>query len=236
MYDRAVTTLPALNPEMLTRTSSGDQAALYIRGLIFDGVLKPGTRVPQDEIAQVLGISRIPLREALISLEREGWVRLEMHRGAFVTGLDERTVRDHYELFGLVYGYTVRQALARSGPELVEQLTKIEREFRDESDTIKAGATVVRFHATMIDAAKSNRIKVVLRAMSTVVPGDFFAHVPNAVPVERKFVPVILRAMRAGDAEKAATEYEKMMRRLGDEVVKIMRTRGLFDVAENGTE
>jgi len=52
--------------------SSGDQAALYIRRLMFDGDLRPGTRVPQDEIAQALGVSRIPVREALIALEREG--------------------------------------------------------------------------------------------------------------------------------------------------------------------
>jgi DNA-binding GntR family transcriptional regulator len=68
-----------------TRLSSGDQAALYIRRLIFDGDLRPGTRVPQDEIAQTLGVSRIPVREALIALEREGWVTIELHRGALST-------------------------------------------------------------------------------------------------------------------------------------------------------
>ncbi len=233
-----MTTLPALDPELATRKSSGDLAALYIRSLIFDGVLKPGTRVPQDEIAQQLGISRIPLREALIALEREGWVHLEMHRGAFVNALDERTVRDHFELFGLVYGYTVKQALARSGTEMVEQLAKIEREFRDEPDSLRAGAIVLRFHATMIDAAQSNRIKIVLRAMSTIVPSDFFAHVPVAVAVERKAVPLVLKALKQGDGDKAAAEYQKMMGRLADEVVKIMRSRGLFDVVEveSGTQ
>ena len=77
-----------------TRLSSGDQAALYIRRLIFDGDLRPGTRVPQDEIAQTLGVSRIPVREALIALEREGWVTIELHRGAFINALDEDAVRE----------------------------------------------------------------------------------------------------------------------------------------------
>ena len=62
-------------------------------------------RVPQDAIAQDLGVSRIPVREALIVLEREGWVTNEMHRGAFINALDEPTVHDHYELFGLIYGF-----------------------------------------------------------------------------------------------------------------------------------
>ena len=58
-------------PDEFERRSSGDQAALYIRRLIFDGQLRPGGRVPQDEVAKSLGISRIPVREALIALEAE---------------------------------------------------------------------------------------------------------------------------------------------------------------------
>ncbi len=87
------------------RLTSGEQAALYIRRLVFDGDLKPGDRVPQDSVAAALGMSRIPVREALIALEREGWVTIETHRGAFVNGFDRQAVRDHYALlFVLIYG------------------------------------------------------------------------------------------------------------------------------------
>ena len=109
------------------RRSSGEQAALYLRRLIFDGRLEPGARVPQDEVAQALGISRIPVREALIALEREGWVTIEMHRGAFVTQLDEQAVRDHYELYGLVYGFAVERAVERGTPDFAAQLRKLRR-------------------------------------------------------------------------------------------------------------
>ena len=68
----------------IVRTSSGEQIASHIRWLIFDGSLRPGMRVPQDTIARNLGVSRIPVREALIVLEREGWVTIEMHRCAFI--------------------------------------------------------------------------------------------------------------------------------------------------------
>ncbi len=64
-------------PEPITRRSSGDEAARFIRRAIFDGTLRPGARVPQDQVAEALGISRIPVREALIALEREGWVTIE---------------------------------------------------------------------------------------------------------------------------------------------------------------
>ena len=125
------TARPRFSPERLPRKSSGEEAALYVHRLIFEGKLRPGERVPQDEIAQALGISRIPLREAIIALEREGWVTLEMNRGAFVNALDEDAVRDHYELFGLIYGFTVKRALGKSGQELVQVLAAIEKQLRD---------------------------------------------------------------------------------------------------------
>jgi DNA-binding GntR family transcriptional regulator len=222
--------VPAARNRSIVRVSSGEQAARYIRQLIFDGELEPGERIAQDEIAKALGVSRIPLREALIALEREGWVTLEMHRGAFVNALDEQSVRDHYELFGLLYAYSAEKALARSGPELIERLAKIERQFREERDPVKAGRIVLTFHAAVIDAAHSARIKVLFRAMSTVVPGDIFEHVPKTIDVERKALPGILRAMRGGDSEKVAAEYARMMGRIGDEVVVVFRARGLFTV------
>src|ERR1700681_724882 len=116
--------LPAADGPILRR-SSGEQAALYIRRLIFDGELRPGARVPQEEIAQTLGISRIPIREALIALEREGWVTIEMHRGAFITAINVQAVRDHYELYGLLQGFAVRRALATQDSEWIDHLGDI---------------------------------------------------------------------------------------------------------------
>src|SRR5271166_4941796 len=102
----------------LVRTSSAEHIALHIRSLIFEGELLPGTRVPQDAIAEDLGVSRIPIREALIALEREGWVTIEMHRGAFINALDKQSIRDHYELLGLIYGFAAKRALARADEDL----------------------------------------------------------------------------------------------------------------------
>jgi DNA-binding GntR family transcriptional regulator len=229
-----VTTTDPLRPngDGLVRTSSGEQAALYVRRLIFTGQLKPGSRVPQDDIARALGISRIPLREGLIALEREGWVTLEMHRGAFVNALDERSVRDHYELFGLIYGYTVRHSMERSGDELVERLAAIERRLKAAQDPQEVGAQALRFHAAVIDGARSGRIKAVLRAMSTIVPGDdFFGLVPGAIDVERRSVAALVRAIRRGDADRAANEYQRMMRAMADLVVEVLRDEGMFDTA-----
>jgi DNA-binding GntR family transcriptional regulator len=223
--DRLSTVGPSTRPRNLVRLSSGEQAARFIRELIFDGELRPGARIAQDEMSKVLGVSRIPLREGLIALEREGWITLEMHRGAFVNALDEQTVRDHYELFGVLYGFAAEKAAARSGPELVRRLTELERELKAVDDPLTAGAIVFAFHREVIDAARSDRLGVLFRAMSTIVPGEFLVHVPKALQVERKMLPQIRRGITTGRPRPPAMSYTA---RIADEVVAVMRARGLF--------
>ena len=53
----------------------------------------------------------------------------EMHRGAFINALDEPTVHDHYELFGLIYGFAAKRALARASEDLPQQLGEIQSQF-----------------------------------------------------------------------------------------------------------
>src|SRR6266487_3398227 len=131
----------------LARRSSGDDAAMLIRRMIFDGELRPGERVPQDDVAATLGISRIPVREALIALEREGWVTIEMHRGAFVNEFDEQAVRDHYTLFGLVYGFAARRALERDGSgALAKELDGIVALVKGSDDPSTIGSATLSFH------------------------------------------------------------------------------------------
>jgi DNA-binding GntR family transcriptional regulator len=217
--------------QRFARRSSGTDAALYIRRLIFEGELRPGERVPQDELAQELGISRIPIREALIALESGGWVTIELHRGAFVTALDEQAVRDHYELYGLVYGFAAKRALARKAPGLEDELAKLADAFSEADDPDELEGLAIDFHAAITGAARSPRINVVLRAMSGLVPGNFFELVPDAIEGERRGLTAIARAMKRRDGDRAATEYQRMMRRQADNVVAVLRERGLLDSA-----
>jgi DNA-binding GntR family transcriptional regulator len=210
---------------------------LYIRRLIFEGELRPGERVPQDELAQDLGISRIPIREALIALESGGWVSIELHRGAFVTALDEQAVRDHYELYGLVYGFAAKRALARKAPGLEDELAKLADAFNETDDPEELESLAIDFHAAITGAARSPRINVVLRAMSGLVPGNFFELVPAAIEGERRGLTAIARAMKRRDGDRAAIEYQRMMRRQADNVVAVFRERGLLDSgASDGSE
>ncbi|HWF14634.1 MAG TPA: GntR family transcriptional regulator [Acidimicrobiales bacterium] len=209
----------------VVRKGSGEQAAAYIRQLIFDGQLQEGMRLAQDDVAKAVGVSRIPIREAIIALEREGWVTTKLHRGTFVNAFDEQVIRDHYELFGLVYGLAARRAAQRTNPEIVAHLADLSKQIGETDDLVRIGDLALAFHSAVVGAAHSPRITVVLRAMSALVPGPFFALVPRAVDSERKGVRAIVRAIRDGDGDRAAREYSKMLNKQAELVVDLFRDR-----------
>jgi DNA-binding GntR family transcriptional regulator len=213
---------------MIDRRSSGELVAIHIRALIFDGRLRQGDRVRQDEIAEELGVSRIPVREAIIALDREGWVTITPHRGAFVHGLDEDSVRDHYELLGLVYGLVAKHATERATEELFGRL-------RDSQEALQAASSPAEMHdandvflRTLLEMARAPRLASVLRGMSTVVPGNFFELVPGAIEVQRKGTAVIAAAIASRDPEAAACGSAELMRAQGALVVALLASRGMF--------
>lgn len=212
--------------------TSGQMAALHIQALIFDGTLLPGRRVPQDEIAEALGISRIPLREALIALEREGWVTIEIHRGAFVNAFDESDLRDHYGMLGTVYGFAARRALERGSPSLPDVLDDLQEQLAREPAPGRAGVILRRFHLAVIDAARSPRTKVLLRSIPSLIPGDIFTTLPVVVDIERRAVAEIATVLRARDADAAADAYLAMMVAVGEEVATLFGDRQLFRAPE----
>ncbi len=78
------------------------QAAAQIRGLIIDRVLLPGEKIRQVELADRLGVSRSPLREALRTLESEGVVAYEINRGYVVARLDDDDLAQIYRMRALL--------------------------------------------------------------------------------------------------------------------------------------
>jgi DNA-binding GntR family transcriptional regulator len=88
---------PPAGPGYATKS---DLAYVHIRGLILSGGLQPGAVLPQAALAQTIGISTTPLREALRRLKQEGLVDLDAHRDARVRPLDAAEARDLLELRG----------------------------------------------------------------------------------------------------------------------------------------
>jgi DNA-binding GntR family transcriptional regulator len=210
--------------------SASDCASAYVRKLILAGDLLPGSRIPQDDIARSLGMSRIPVREALIALEREGWVTIEMNKGVSVCPLEAEAVRDGYHLFGLLYGLAATKALARSTADLSEHLTEVAQKAQRTEEPERFCYLAQLFYTTTLEAAHSPRIGVLLWALSGLVPDDVFSLVPAAVQVGQRGLAAIATAMRAGNGEDASRQCVRMMIGIGDHYIETLERRGLLSV------
>lgn len=123
--------------EPITRRTVTDEVVLRLRSRILSGELAEGGALRQDAIAAELGVSRIPVREALAQLESEGLVRLEPHRGAFVTSLAPDEVAELFELRALVEPTLLRRAIPR----------------QREADLDAAAAALAEFETALADDA-----------------------------------------------------------------------------------
>lgn len=210
------------------RETSPDAVARYLRALIVGGNLRPGERVPRDDIAARLGVSPVPVREAIIALEGEGWLRIEPHRGAFVHGVDEAWITDHYALMGGVYALLAARACRRATETELTDLAALGRQLNKERDPVAFTERNDAALRLLIAAARSPRLEAAARAVPSIVPGDFFAEVPGTLEPQRRAITRTLRAVAARDDETAAA----VMRRLADAqaaaVVALLRERGVL--------
>jgi DNA-binding GntR family transcriptional regulator len=91
-----------------------DVALDEIRTAILSGALPPGTRIRQEELAERLAVSRAPIRQALVILERSGLVRTDRLRGTVVTRLEPTLIRDLYEFRGAIEWWVAMTLAART--------------------------------------------------------------------------------------------------------------------------
>jgi DNA-binding GntR family transcriptional regulator len=219
-------------PRGLHRPTSTQQVADYIRRQIFEGKLSVGDRVPQDQIAAELGVSRVPVREAVIALDREGWVMIQPHRGAFVVGLDENSTRDHYELLGRVYGYGALRTAERATAEELVALTQINRDLQAAAEPTEFSKLNIEFLRRIVILARSRRVSATIRLMAvSIVPGDFFVEIPEAIKVHKRHLRSLMKALKAREGVTAEQDMIALLRQESDLVVALLSERGIIDVS-----
>jgi DNA-binding GntR family transcriptional regulator len=106
----------------LSSSSLATQARERIRDAIFKGLIQPDERLTIERIAQELGVSRTPVREALKALEADGIVRLLPHRGAVVQRFDEAEIMDRYSVRATLEGHAGELACRRDPARLHREL------------------------------------------------------------------------------------------------------------------
>lgn len=207
------------------------EVAQYIRDQILGGAIRPGARIDQDRVAADLGVSRLPVREALITLEAEGLIENVPRRGAFVAPLLPEDILDHYEMYGQISGMAAARCGTDGSLELAAELERINKRMRNAAGTAEHDRLNFEFHQAINRNGGSRRLRAVLRNLANSLPTQFFARGPEQQWQERTLDEhdLIIAAIKAGDAEAAETAVIQHFRHTGEQAVKMLKVAGFWD-------
>jgi len=108
-----------------------EEVAELLRQRIFARELEPGSWIDELRISEALGISRTPLREALKVLAAEGLVTMKVRRGAYVTEVSEKDLRDVYHLLALLESDAARVVAERASTEQLAQIQALHQDLEN---------------------------------------------------------------------------------------------------------
>jgi DNA-binding GntR family transcriptional regulator len=191
-----------------------------LRRLIIEGRYEPGMRLVEERLAQDLGVSRTPIRQALARVAAEGLVVLYPNRGAVVRAFTRDDLLETYDLRAAIEGYAAYRAAGRVTDAqlvLLEQAAQalevsLERTFPSREEEIHyLVAQNELFHTTVIAASGNGRLQTLLPTIVDV-PLQFrsFAYyTPDERRISNFFHRSILRALHDGDGDRARSVMQE---------------------------
>jgi DNA-binding GntR family transcriptional regulator len=199
----------------------GEQAADAIRDLIASGRLAGGDRLVEARIAEQLGTSRGPVRDALRLLSQEGLVRDEPRRGTFVVQLTEQDIREIYDLRVAVETTAVRLVVQRRDPSSVVRIRAAIKQMSDVAgDAARSAEADLRFHGAVCAASGNSRLQAVFVRHATELlillrlDEEELSHEPGSMVSEHE---CLLDAL-GGDATAAEAAFRAHLEEARDRV------------------
>ncbi|EAU48727.1 hypothetical protein R2601_04103 [Salipiger bermudensis HTCC2601] len=213
------------------RSQLSQDVASYVRELIISGRARRDDYLRIDTIAKAMGISSTPVREGLLMLQLEGFVKLVPRHGFRVVGVEPQDVLDIFWAQGVLAGeLAARAAMRASEDELSELEALIEAHSRavaagDEPSYTRLGH---QFHRAVNLAARSNRLANLLGNMTKQLPNQFYGKIEGQIEGSLEYHPRILEAIRGRDAEAARAQMVEHIVSGGDALVQYLEDQGLW--------
>lgn len=139
-------------------TTANARAYEEIKRLLFTGGLEAGERIPVEDLCVQLGVSRTPVREALVTLENEGLVRTVPRKGYFAREVSFRAAIDAWQLRILIEPIATAFAARRAGPSDVAEIVELSRPLDEHATTADEIARNRAFHLRIAQASGSPRL------------------------------------------------------------------------------
>lgn len=219
---------PARPAPLRRRRNLAEDVADHIRDAILTGRLRPGQRIDQDALAAELGVSRLPVREALIALDQEGLIDTLPRRGSYVQRLRPDDIADHYEIFGHVSGLAAARAAGRLDDEGLAALRAVHDRMAAATDPQEQERLNFEFHRLVNAAGASRRLTSVLRLLSRSLPMHYYAFVPGWSAAAQDQHGQILRALERRDPQAAQQAMERHLADSAQHAVAVLRRLDFF--------
>lgn len=206
-----------------------DSAYRTLRDAIVRGELAPGAQIPEEGLAERLGVSRTPLREAVNKLQAEGLVRRAANRRLFVTPVSIEEARDVYSVRIALEDLALTEAAAGMTTELMEELLQsLDRmdkaEKSRQEDVAEGGRSFhdILYHASAnsINADILQRLQVKVDRYRYIGTGGGRLRQRQAVDEHR----AIYEALRRGDVEAARRALREHLEHARDEALKVLQS------------
>lgn len=181
-----------------------EDIAESIKTAIIKGKFKPGEKISEGELAESMGISRTPLREAFRKLENEGFIEIIPRKGAIVTEIDVQETYHLYEIKSTLEGLAARLAGVNMQEKDLEKLEKVNEELReliDQNDLEAFYKAHTKFHEGFVKLSGNRKLIQIISNLndhfkrfgivSLTLPGQY----ENAIKQHEE----IIQAFRDGD-------------------------------------
>ena len=212
----------------------GDYVANQLRQAILIGHFKPNQRLVEQDIAESMETSRGPIRDALLTLEKEGLVIRQPYRGAFVAQLNPEDMMEIYTLREVLESLAMKYIIKKGTLEQIRELKKIVHKMENlaEKDYSQMEATDLdmEFHHTLCKISGHKRVLIAWKALSAQIRIVLWKHLlehPTDLP--DRFVTwhtKIVDALCQRDYEKAVKEMHIHMSVSMDWVDQLMAQKG----------
>ncbi len=194
---------------MPSAPAAADRVYTHVKQAVLDRRYQGGTLLTEGELAEAVGVSRTPVREALLKLEMEGLLKLYPKKGALVLAVSAQEIADVVETRLLVEEFAVRRAVPASARliERLEALLEEQRRHAENGDLAAVAVTDRGFHAEIVRHAGNeilSRLYDQMRDRQLRMGVAVMEAHPDRIAKNIAEHAEILGALRAGDAEGAA--------------------------------
>ena len=193
-----------------------EQVASVLREAILKRELREGEELTLEGTAEQLGVSSMPVREAFQILASDGLIRLRPNKGAIVLGVNEKTIRDHYETRALLESETAARA-SRPGTDIEDIVYAYETAEKalEEDDYSEYSRGNQAFHMSIWTAADNEKMKSLLSSLWNGLSMGHKVTEEDYAKISTYEHRKILDAIRDNDEEKAR-------RRMYDHIIRSM--------------